>query len=68
MTTNIRINSKQYHTDTTTLTGQQLKALAANDGVAPDFELFLVHEPGSGKPALPQVWQIAKGLDAKMVC
>ena len=51
----IRINTKEYHPTATSLTGKQIKELAANDGVASDFELFLVHAPGSGKPGDEQI-------------
>lgn len=53
--TTIRINSKQYHPTATSLTGKEIKELAAGDGVASDFDLFLVHEPGTGKPGDEQI-------------
>lgn len=46
----ILINNKPYHTEASTLTGVQIKALAATGGVKADYELFLVQEPGSGAP------------------
>lgn len=44
------INNKPYHTDAEVLTGTGIKALAASAGVKADYELFLVHEPGTGAP------------------
>lgn len=46
----IIVNNKPYHTDADSLKGSEIKALAAPGGVKPDYELFLVHEPGSGGP------------------
>ncbi|MFA5943557.1 MAG: multiubiquitin domain-containing protein [Candidatus Thermoplasmatota archaeon] len=46
----IHVNNKPYQTESDELTGAQIKALAAPGGVKPDYELFLVHEPGSGPP------------------
>jgi hypothetical protein len=47
----ILVNNKPYATEADELTGAQIKALAATGGVKADYELFLVHEPGSGSPA-----------------
>jgi hypothetical protein len=46
----IHINNKPYKTEADELSGAQIKALAASGGVKADYELFLVHEPGSGPP------------------
>lgn len=48
--TTIIVNNKPYHTDGNALTGAQIKALALGGGVKSDYELFMVHEPGSGAP------------------
>lgn len=53
--TTIRINNKTYHPDAASFTGKQIKELATADGVASDFDLFLVHEPGGGKPGDEQI-------------
>lgn len=51
----IQINKHTYHPDADALTGRELKALAKNDGVEGDYELFLVHTPGTGKPGDEQI-------------
>lgn len=37
----IHVNKRSYHTDADTLTGSQIKALAKDDGVDADWELFI---------------------------
>lgn len=46
----VLINNKPYHTEASSLTGAEIKALAGSGGVKSDYELFLAHEPGGGAP------------------